>query len=311
MVKQWSSGGFMVSLVLAAACWGFGAVMSKYALEQIPPLTLLIIQLVVSVALLWLAVLAQGVRIRLNRDTVRLGLIGILNPGLASMFSLIGLSRTTASISALLWAAEPILIIGFAWFLLGERLTRPVLVCAAFAIAGVVMIAGIDMAAGAGNSLLGNLLIVAGVCCCALYTVLTRRSVAQLAPLAIVALQQTAALVVALLIWPVEWRGGMSTQLAAVRFTAWAWGAAGGLVYYALAFWFYIVGLQRAPASLAGLFLNLIPIFGLGGAYLFLRERLAPAQWLGALVILAAVVAIVRLQHAEPGAMPEVLPANS
>src|SRR6266511_3934717 len=301
MVKQWSSGGFMVSLVLAAACWGFGAVMSKYALEQIPPLTLLIIQLVVSVALLWLAVLAQGVRIRLNRDTVRLGLIGILNPGLASMYSLIGLSRTTASISALLWAAEPILIIGFAWFLLGERLTRPVLVCAAFAIAGVVMIAGIDMAAGAGNSLLGNLLIVAGVCCCALYTVLTRRSVAQLAPLAIVAL----------LIWPVEWRGGMSTQLAAVRFTAWAWGAAGGLVYYALAFWFYIVGLQRAPASLAGLFLNLIPIFGLGEAYLFLRERLAPAQWLGALVILAAVVAIVRLQHAEPGAMPEVLPANS
>jgi len=101
--------------------------MSKYALEQIPPLTLLMVQLFVSVALLWFAVLVQGVRVRLNRDALRLGLIGILNPGLAYMFSLIGLSRTTASMSAVLWAAEPILIIGFAWLLLCERLTWPLL----------------------------------------------------------------------------------------------------------------------------------------------------------------------------------------
>jgi len=302
---QWS---MVVSLVLAAACWGVGAIMSKYALNQVPPLTLLIVQLFVSVALLWIATLAQGIRIRCTRDTLHLALIGVLNPGLAYLLSLIGLSRTTASMSALLWAAEPVAIIVFAWFLLGERLGWPILACAALAIAGVIVVAGVDLAAGAGSSLLGNLLIVAGVCCCALYTVLTRRVAAPLAPLAIVALQQTAALLVALLIWPIEWRTDISAQLATIPGTAWAWGAAGGLVYYALAFWFYITGLQRAPASLAGLFLNLIPIFGVGGAYLFLGERLAPAQWLGALVILTAVIAIVRLQQAEPVPVSEALP---
>jgi drug/metabolite transporter (DMT)-like permease len=297
MTKQTLTWGFMASLVLAAACWGFGALMSKYALEQIPPLTLLMVQLFVSVALLWLAVLVQGVRVRLNRDALRLGLIGILNPGLAYMFSLIGLSRTTASMSALLWAAEPILIIGFAWLLLCERLTWPLLACAVLAIVGVGVVAGLDVWGGGVSSLLGNLLIGIGVCCCALYTVLTRRTVANHSPLLIVALQQTAALLWALLIWPFElWNVG-TMRLIAIPLSFWAWGAAGGLVYYALAFWLYLIGLQRAPASLAALFLNLIPIFGVGGAYLLLGERLTLTQWGGALFILVAVVTIVRLQQ--------------
>jgi drug/metabolite transporter (DMT)-like permease len=271
--------------------------MSKYALEQIPPLTLLMVQLFVSVALLWLSVLVRGVRVRLNRDALRLGLIGILNPGLAYMFSLIGLSRTTASMSALLWAAEPIVIIGFAWLLLCERLTWPLLACAALAIVGVGVVAGLDVWGGGTSSLLGNLLIVIGVCCCALYTVLTRRMVANHSPFLIVALQQTAALLWALLIWPVElWNTG-TLHLTAIPLRFWAWGAAGGLVYYALAFWLYLIGLQQAPASLAALFLNLIPIFGVGGAYLLLGERLTLAQWGGALLILVAVVTIVRLQQ--------------
>ena len=69
------------------------------------------------------------------------------------------------------------------------------------------------------------------------------------------------------------------------------------LVYYALAFWFYVVGLQQAPASLAAMFLSLIPIFGVASAYLVLGVRLTLAQWDGAVLILAAVTAIVRLQQ--------------
>ena len=306
MVNQKSTWGFVAALVLASACWGLGAIMSKYAVEQIPPLTLLTVQLFVSAALLWLAVAVQGVRVRLNRATLHIALLGVLNPGLAYTFSLLGLTQTTASMSALLWAAEPILIIGFAWLILCERVTWPLLACAALAIAGVAVAAGLDISGGASTSLLGNLLIVVGVCCCALYTVLTRRVVGDHSPLLIVALQQTAALVWALLIWPLEgWRAGGS-GLTMVPLSFWLWGAAGGLVYYALAFWFYLIGLQRAPASLAAFFLNLIPLFGIGGAYLFLGERLAPAQWLGAIVILAAVVAMVRLQHQQAPA--EVAP---
>src|SRR5215207_2165670 len=173
MTKHDATHGYLLALVLAAARWGFGAVMSKYAIDQVPPLTLLVVQLVVSVVLLWIAVAVQGTPSRGSRDSIRLGLIGVLNPGLAHTFSLLGLTQSTASMSALLWAAEPILIIGFAWLLLCERLTWPLLACAALAIVGVGVVAGLDVWGGGTSSLLGNLLIVIGVCCCALYTVLT------------------------------------------------------------------------------------------------------------------------------------------
>ena len=66
-----------------------------------------------------------------------------------------------------------------------------------------------------------------------------------------------------------------------------------------LAFWFYIIGLKKISTSLAGLFLNLIPIFGVGGAFIFLGERLFIMQWVGAIIILAAVVGIFRLPKTE------------
>jgi drug/metabolite transporter (DMT)-like permease len=76
----------------------------------------------------------------------------------------------------------------------------------------------------------------------------------------------------------------------------WFWAVISGLIYYALAFWFYISGLRQMSASEAGLYLNLIPIFGVGGAYIFLGDRLTPLQWMGAICILLAVLAISVLQ---------------
>jgi drug/metabolite transporter (DMT)-like permease len=48
---------------------------------------------------------------------------------------------------------------------------------------------------------------------------------------------------------------------------------------------------------MVGLFLNLIPIFGVGGAYLFLGERLTAVQWIGGTLILPAVVTVLRGQR--------------
>src|SRR6266542_4600667 len=113
----------IIALVLAAACWGAATVITKHVLANIPPLTLLVLQLTISVSFLWLIVFAQRLTLPQRRDIVRLGGIGILNPGLAYTFGLLGLTRTTASMSTLLWAAEPILILVLAWLILRERLT--------------------------------------------------------------------------------------------------------------------------------------------------------------------------------------------
>jgi probable blue pigment (indigoidine) exporter len=74
-------------------------------------------------------------------------------------------------------------------------------------------------------------------------------------------------------------------------------------VYYGLGFSFYVAGLRHVPASYAGAFLPLIPVFGVAAGYLF-GERLEPRQWLGALVIVAATVAIAARHHAEAQRLP-------
>jgi drug/metabolite transporter (DMT)-like permease len=295
---RWGTAPF-IALVLAAACWGGATVITKHVLTDIPPLTLLVLQLIVSVSFLWTIVLVQRLRLPRRGEILRLGGIGLLNPGLAYTFSLLGLTRTTASMSTLLWAAEPILILGLAALLLHERLSRMLMACSLLAIVGVVLAAGIDMRGEQTSLLLGNGLILLGVACCALYTVLTRGLSTRLDPLLIVALQQSVAVVWALAIWPIEWVRGSGVGLLSLSAANWGWAVLSGVLYYALAFWCYIIGLRQLPASLAGLFLNLIPIFGLGGAYLFLGERLTVVQWIGGTLILLAVVMVLRWQRGE------------
>ena len=52
----------IVALILAATCWGVGTVISKAALDEIPPFTLLPIQLAASLVLLGLLMRRQGSR---------------------------------------------------------------------------------------------------------------------------------------------------------------------------------------------------------------------------------------------------------
>jgi drug/metabolite transporter (DMT)-like permease len=136
------------------------------------------------------------------------------------------------------------------------------------------------------------------VACCALYTVLARQTGLEADSLPSLAVQQTAALAWALALSPLEgWLTGVGSQLPG-QWSEWAGSVASGVLYYAVAFWFYLYGLSRVRASLAGVMLNLTPVFGVGGAVLFLGERLAPTQWLGAGLLVASMALIMR-KHAE------------
>ena len=86
-------------LILAAACWGVGTVVSKQAVAEMPPLTLLPIQLARQRRV------PAGRHARFaasalpgGREGRLLGRLGLLNPGLAYALSLIGLTQITASL---------------------------------------------------------------------------------------------------------------------------------------------------------------------------------------------------------------------
>ena len=287
----------LVRLALAALCWGLGTVSSKQALTALAPITLLAAQLAVSVGVVAIVLRIRGTRLSAPSGLARLGL---LNPGLAYALSLLGLVSISASLSVILWALEPLLIIVLAALTLGERLSRTLILLTGLAVVGTVIVAYDPAVNGA---LLGVVLTLAGIACCAVYSVAARRWLPGADSTAdVVLLQQAHALAFALAALaivavvggtPLPMRAGLPELASAI---------VSGLLYYAAAYWFYLGALRNVPASRAVVSFYLIPIVGVAASFAWLGERLEPRQLIGAAIVLLAVVASAR----QPGSAPLV-----
>jgi probable blue pigment (indigoidine) exporter len=287
-----SSRRTILALILAAACWGFGTVVSKRAVAEIPPLTLLPIQLAASLAAL--AILTRWRRLPLRDPSTSpvLGRLGVLNPGLAYALSLFGLVHITASLSVVLWALEPLLILFLAALFLRERIGPSLVVLTPVALGGMLLV--IYEPGGAGSPI-GVALTVAGVACCAIYTVVTRRWISSSdSTVQVVVAQQAHALVFAFILVAALWMLGGAVRPEGVSPAGWVSAIGSGVLYYGLAYWLYLSGLRSVPASIAAVSFYLIPVFGVAGGFLFLGDRLEPSQWAGVVVVLAAIAVILR-----------------
>lgn len=284
----------VAAAVLSAGCWGSATVMSKGLLAVLPPLTLLVVQLLASIAFLWIAVLCLRLRVRLDRPARRASLSGLLEPGLSYSLGIAGLALTTASNASLIGTTEPLFILLLAWLLLRERIGGGVVGLALLASLGIALVVLPGSGSGEG-SLLGDALVVLGTLFGALYVIATRKLVMTLDPLPLSALQQSVGLLWTLGLLALALAFGASNLgLADIPLHVLLFAAFTGIVQYALAFWLYLFALQYLPANVAAFYLALIPVFGVGAAYLFLGEALTGVQWFGGALIVVAVTLISR-----------------
>ena len=284
---------YALALTGAAAAWGVATVIAKRALTEIPPLTLLPIQLGISVALLATVLVLQRQGLTFPAELRRLGLLGVLNPGISYALGLIGLTYIAASLSVLLWATEPIMILLLAWLILGDRITKGVVIGALLALAGVLLVV---FEPGGQGQPVGVALTLLGVAACAVYTVITKKWMVSESTLQVVALQQVSALTFAVLLLGVSAAAGYQAMSFSFSAEAWLSALASGALYYAAAFWLYLTGLRRINAATAGLYINLIPVFGIAASYVLLGERLSARQWFGAVLIVATMFVVIRGQ---------------
>ena len=275
----------VAALVAAAACWGLGTVASKQVVDDVAPLTLLPVQLAASCVLLLTVTLIRRERVAWTPPVRRLAALGVLNPGIAYALGLIGLTTITASMSVLLWALEPVVILVLAALVLREHIPTALAVWVAIAVAGALLVV---YQPGASGAPAGITLTLISIGFCAVYTVLTRRMLLDDSSLSVVLAQQIVALGFALtLATVVELAGGPGWDLGEMDAEVWLGAAASGVLYYGLGFSFYVAGLRQVTASYAGAFLPLIPVFGVTAGFL-LGERLDPRQLLGAVIIVVA-----------------------
>jgi drug/metabolite transporter (DMT)-like permease len=283
-------------LVLAAASWGLGTVLSKYALDEIPALSLLPIQLAASVAMLAVLVRRNRGRRPVDASPAIVGRLGLLNPGLAYTFTLLGLASISASLVVMIGAIEPVLILILATAFLSERVTPAMIVLSACALAGTLIVIYDPTSSGQA---IGIVLTFAGVACCAVYTIIARRWIGTAdSTVRVVAVQQAYALALAVVLFSLV---ALPSGRAAppVSPLGWASAIASGLLYYAAAYWFYLTGLRAAPAFVAAAAFYLIPVFGVAASFVLLGDRFDQRQWLGMVVVILAVVALARTQAGE------------
>lgn len=286
-------------LTAAAACWGVGTVITKEALGSVPALSLLVLQLAISVAILATVAVSKAAGNAAPLAHVgRQAALGVLNPGLAYALGIIGLTQISASLSVLLWAVEPALILVLAHIFLGDRTTAVTRWALAMAVVGVVVVV---YQPGASGTVVGVVLVLAGVLACAIYTVVARVIVADQDALPVVIVQQLAALVFAIALLGIAQLAGFDqARLSGYSMDTWLAVAASGSLYYGFAFWLYLSGLRRTSASFAGSFITLVPVFGLAAAAV-VGETLAARQWFGAALVVGAVAVIVLSHGADAG----------
>jgi drug/metabolite transporter (DMT)-like permease len=274
-------------MTVAAFSWGLGIVMTKVTLEQLAPLDVLGVELLVGAVAVGGALLARG-DVGAFDGWPAFAVLGLLEPGLSFALGDFGLDRTGAVDGALLIASETLFAVLMARVVLCERISLRVATAVAVGFAGAVLIAlgGVD---GGERSVLGDLLVLGGTAAAAAYTVAARRVARDGAPdaLKVTAVQLAVALLVALPLVVVAAAGGHS-ELGHADGAHLAGAVATGLLTTALPFLLFNVAIRDVGVAGGALILNLVPVIAAVFAVVLLGEGLGLVQLAGGAAVVAA-----------------------
>jgi drug/metabolite transporter (DMT)-like permease len=294
----------VLALLVAMTIWGATYVVTKVALPDIGPFTILLVRLVLGTAALLPFAWRQGFRPRmaLKRRFVLFGLTGmVLHLG----FEILGLRFTSASSAVLIIATAPVVTLAFSIVFLKERVTRRQLVGIALSIVGVVLITGARAADGYPLSWLGNLLVFAGVVTWGVFTVQGKRMSTEQSWLVSTTAATSAAILLTVPLAAVEIgvQGAPTVTTGGVLALVYL-----GVLAQAVAYGLWNLALENVDASVAGPYVNLVPVVGVVLA-LGTGESLTPLQLIGG----ATVAAGVWLNHRRASAaeVPAAAPAGA
>jgi drug/metabolite transporter (DMT)-like permease len=272
------------ALVVAAAMWGSAATFIKFALDTWGPLTLLVAQLLSANIVLWVALLVRGYRRPPHAWKVLL--LGVLEPGLCYALITIGLLYTTAANAAILSATESFFVVVLAAIFLRERLTRRSVAGLCVALAGVL---ALESTGGISGVHVGDALVLGGLLSAGFYVVVARTIADSFDTLTMTAHQFGASLVLALPFAAARWLGGAEQIVEPRPLSSWAAALGVGIVGYGGSFLLYNFAIAHVQAGLSSMMLNLMPVFGLLAAIVFLHETVHPMGVVGAALVIASI----------------------
>ncbi len=267
-------------------------IFGRYVSADVAPFTLAFIRWA-SVALIlspfimreWADVL--GI---LKRAPWLLLVLGILGMWICGAIVYLGLRYTTATNATLIYTASPVMIVALEALFSGRRIgaREAVGIFVAIAGVGVIILKGSLAALFALSFNLGDLLLAGAALSWAIYSVLFRnRHLSGISTLALFGLISAAGAGTLLPFMLFEIAVG-----AAMPVTVQSWLNIGGIIMFAslLAFSGYQFGLRALGPSVTGVFMYLLPPYGVFLAVTFLGEAFLPYHKAGIALVMAGVI---------------------
>jgi drug/metabolite transporter (DMT)-like permease len=283
-----------LALIGIAAVWGLTFVMVQDAIEELPPLAFLAYRFVPAGVLV--GFFARRALRGLGPDGWRAGVVMGVFLTAGYIFQTFGLEHTSASNAGFITGLFVVLTPLFGFFLF-RIAVGPV----AWAAAGVSAL-GLFLLSGAGSDTSpgGDLLVLGCACAFAVHILVTERAVRRHDVAALVAVQLTFCGVVCLAAAAIA--GDIETPTGS---TVWSALLVTSLIASALGFIVQSYAQRVISSTRTALILAAEPAFaGLFG-YLLQDDRLTAAGWFGAVLILAAIVAVDAIPRLRP---PRPLP---
>lgn len=278
-----------IAVVAMALIWGVNYSVMKYGMEFVTPMAYNTVRVGIAAATLMAIAYAAGGPAPARRDVIALLALGVLGNGVYQIFFAEGVARTRAGEAALVVGASPALIALLGRFAGVERVGMRGYAGIGLSMFGVGLVVLGRATAGStpdDGSLLGDLLVLCGSVCWAVYTVYLMPYTRRVGGLHVVALSLVGGSAVLLL-------AGTPAMLAQdwrLPPSAWAAILYSGLGALVVAYLLWYRGVKVLGPTRTALYANLQPFIALLVAWFTLGETPTLWQVAGAVTIVGGVL---------------------
>ncbi|MEM8650928.1 MAG: DMT family transporter [Pseudomonadota bacterium] len=278
-------------LTLLAAIFGLAFMLTKVAVAEVPPATIVFIRLLVATIFVGVVMLWAGQKLMpLLPHWKVICVAGFF--GNAMPFFLIswGQERVDAGLTAILMAVMPLITLVMAHFMTNdEKLNVFKVIGFCLGLLGVAVLIGFDKLATLGDETIRQYAIMAAACCYAVHAIISKR----LTGMPRIAVSTAVLLVSALMLLPFSFYLDSPWNLTISAGTWWSLILL-GVVPTAIGTLLLFAIVQRQGAGFLSQINFLVPVFGVLWAIIFINEVL-PSNAVWALLIILAGVAVARI----------------
>lgn len=266
---------------VSTVAWATGLMAQKFLTTGANAASILLYQFTLAAALMWVALFLFNMRPSFSKDSLIRVIWGLLAPGAALIFSVLGAARTDGVSVALIYGFIPLIGPILAWRLLKEPLHFSFPLGAVISLVGLYAISAGRVDVGSATWL-GNLLVFCGVLCACFSHVIGRHLNTGRVPWPQTATLQVSGAAVATLVLALftgfdfpDWSN--TANLGAIAYLV--------LVMTIINYLAFNLALANIRAAWVSMYSALVPVVGAIAAVIYLKTPLSIGECFGLLVV--------------------------